>query len=128
MKHLNSVAGIIEAAGIARVGIDLFIGTIPADVSSGIMLRDPLVGATIDKGMKNFYSFEFQVIVRDPDVAQGYVRAEQIQSVLDITDWEDADIHISWMQPCNLPVSYPRGDSDTMETSFRVSIGFGRKV
>lgn len=127
MKHLYAMAEIIQAAGIASVGTDLFIGTIPADVVSGVMLRDPLMGAEIDEGMKDFYALEVSVIVRDPSVAEGYARAELLQTALNLGRWENDDILVSWMKPCHLPVSYPRGDADVLETAFKVRIGFGVK-
>lgn len=127
MKHLYAMAELIQAAGIATAGTDLFIGTIPPDVTSGVMLRDPLVGAEIDEGLKDFYSLEVSVIVRDPSVADGYARALALQNALNLNDWSNADVQISWMKPCHLPVSYPRGDADTLETAFKVRIGFGMK-
>lgn len=127
MKHLLAMASIIEAANLATAGEDLFIGTIPADVNSGVMLRDPLNGAEIDDGMKDFFSLEVSVIVRDPDVQRGYERAEALQEALTQNDWENDEIHVTWLKPCHLPVSYPRGDADLMETAFKVRIGFGIK-
>ncbi|MGE8141852.1 phage tail terminator protein [Novosphingobium sp. NPDC080210] len=127
MKHLLAMAEIIQAAGIATIGQDLFIGTIPADVVQGVMLRDPLLGAEIDDGMKDFYSIEVSVIVRDPNVGAGYARAEALLAALTKTNWENADIQAAWMRPTSLPVSYPRGDADTLETAFRVRVGFGVK-
>lgn len=127
MKHLLAMAQIIQTAGIAISGQDLFIGTIPPDVATGVMLRDPLLGAEIDEGLKDFFSLEVSVIVRDPDVAAGYARAEALQQVLTLNDWSNSEIQVSWMRPTSLPVSYPRGDADTLETAFRVRVGFGLK-
>ena len=124
MKSLIAIATLLEEANIATKGIDLFIGTIPADVDRGIMLRDPLAGVDID--MDGFYSTGFHVIVRDPDVMAGYAKAEQIQAYLSgLGVTKVGDVTISWLIPETLPISYPRGDADDIETSFRMRIGFG---
>ena len=127
MKHLLQVAQMIQAANLATEGTDLFIGTIPADVKRGVMLRDPLIGVEIDEGMENFYSFDFQVIVRDPDVQAGVSRANAIQALLKLQDLDCPEIFISWMRPKTKPISYPRGDANDIETSFWTSIGYGEK-
>jgi len=124
MKHLEEVARMIEAEGVALVGRDLFIGTLPANVTRGVMLRDPLTGVAIDDGMKDFYSTEFQVVVRDTDVRRGYDTAEAISRIVKVDNLEAAEVFISWMHPCTKPVSYPRGDANDIETSFRVRIGW----
>lgn len=124
MKHLYYAAELIEAAGLGEVGVDLYVGTIPADVHTGVMLRDPLVGAKLDEGMDGFVRIEFQVIVRDNDPAAAYTKAQAIGEVLKVDRVERPEIYILKMRPANLPVTYPKGDADEIETSIRISAAF----
>jgi hypothetical protein len=125
MKHLKIAAGLIEEAGLAEIGVSLFVGTIPHDVAKGVMLKDPLYGATVDEGMHGFYDHEFTVIVRDPDPSAGYQLARQISDVLNIRRREIDELFILRMNPSALPVTYPKGDADDVETSVRIHVAFG---
>lgn len=127
MKHLYFAAELIEAANLGTSGVDLYIGTIPADVTRGVMLRDPLDGIEIDEGMAGFFSTEFQVIVRDPDAADGHARAEQISTILTRSQLDTTDLFVTRIYPLTLPVQYPRGDPGDVETAVRIRIAFGRK-
>lgn len=125
MKNLIAVANIIQGAGIATIGEDLFVATIPADVRRGVMLRNPLTGIEMDDGHEDFFMTEFQVIVRDPKPVDGHNRAMDILQALKANNnIQVGDVFISWMIPCHLPVQYPRGDADDIETSFDVRMGF----
>lgn len=128
MKHLIQLANMIQAAGLGVIGQTIFIGTIPADVKSGVMLRDPMIGVEIDKGMSGFYSADITVIVRDPEVQAGYAKAESISAVLDVANVDAPEIFISWLHPATKPISYPRGDANDLETSFRLRMGWGEKA
>ncbi len=125
MKHLKIAANLIQAAGLAEIGIDLFIGTLPHDVTRGVMLKDPLFGAEIDEGMEKFYDHWFQVIVRHPDPSAGYELARQVGDVLNIRKRAIDGLFIVRMNPSTLPVTYPKGDADDVETSVRIHIAYG---
>lgn len=127
MDLFMTVGEILQAAGVATLGDDLFIGTIPAEVKSGAMLRAPLAGALIDDGLGGFFPTEFQVIVRDPDPLAGYNRCLAISQALRVNRYTSAEnrIEISWMVPKTLPISYPKGTADDIEVSCRISVGYG---
>lgn len=124
MKQLIAISEIIAEAGLGTPGVDLFVGTIPGDVASGIMVRPPLNPAEIDEGMDGHIDETIIVIVRDPDMAEGYARAKALMSALKKIEHRQGDIYFSWIRPESMPVSYPRGDGDEIETSLRVQIGW----
>lgn len=126
MDLLLKVADLIQDAGLATVGTDLFINTIPAEVPAGIMLREPFTGAAVDDGMAGFFNTEFQVIVRGPDPEAAYRRCEDISTALRVNRLTIDNIEISWMKPKTLPIMYPKGNADDTETSCRISVGYGR--
>lgn len=128
MKHLLFAAQRLQDAGVATIGVDLFINTLPTDVPRGIMLKDPLDPITIDEGMEGFYTTSFQTIIRDPDLEAADTRAWAALNALRCYRVDGGDIFISWLRPATLPMSYPRGDADDIETSVRYDIGFGIKA
>lgn len=127
MNLFMAIGEILETAGVGALGVDLFIGTMPAEVKSAAMLREPLNGARIDDGLRGFYPTEFQVIVRDPDPLAGYNRCLAISQALRVYRTTDAanGVYIAWMRPQTLPISYPKGTSDDIEVSCRVDVGYG---
>jgi hypothetical protein len=125
MKHLYIAAALIENAGLGQTGTDLFIGTIPEDVHVGIMLKDPLYGAEIDDGMEGFFDHEFQVIVRHPRSEEGYALARAVSKALNVRRQTIDNLYILRMSPQTLPVTYPKGDADKVETSVRIQVAFG---
>jgi len=89
------------------------------------MLRDPFTGAEIDEGMEDFYEQQFQVIVRHEDPAAGYQLARDISQVLNVRRLARDDMFIVMMNPMTLPISYPKGDADDVETAVRIHVAFG---
>lgn len=128
MKHLFYLASLIDAEGIATSGVDLYVNTLPADITAGVMLRDPLMGHEIDEGLRGFFSSEFQMIVRDADIDAGHARAEKIAQALTVANVGNAEVWISWCRPMTLPISYPRSDGDDIEISIRFRLGFGLRA
>jgi hypothetical protein len=125
MKVLKLAAQLIEDAGLGTQGEDLFIQTMPADVKHGVMLKLPLAPTDVDEGMRDFYEFDFQVIVRDVDVEAGYNRCQAISKILRLDYYEDSELSIPWMHRKTLPTSYPRGDMDDIESSCLICVGYG---
>jgi hypothetical protein len=127
MNLFMAVGEILQTAGVGTLGTDLFIGTMPAEVKSAAMLREPLSGAPVDDGHENFFNTEFQVIVRDPDPLAGYQRCLAISQALRVNRMTNLanGVEISWMVPKTLPISYPKGTADDIEVSCRISVGYG---
>lgn len=124
MRHLYYAAELIEAAGLGEVGVDLYVGTMPADVKEAVMLRDPLVGAPLDPGLDGFTQIEFQVVVRSVDPGAAYEKALEISKTLQVAEVKRPELFMLRMAPCTLPVSYPKGDADEIETSVRILAAF----
>lgn len=125
MKHLYVAAELIETAGLGVSGVDLFVGTLPADVHKGVELRDPLFGADLDQALAGFVNHQFQVIVRDTDPQAAFDKAAAISTALHLPQGLTRDgIYIRSMYPLQTPVTYPKGDSDEMETSVRIRCWF----
>lgn len=124
MKHLYVAASLIEAAGLAEIGVSLFVNTMPADVHQGVMLRDPLHGAELDEGMDGFVHHQFQIIVRDADPEAAWNTTKAVAAALKVSDLTADGIYILKMFPLSMPASYPKMDSDELETSVRMRVAF----
>jgi hypothetical protein len=125
MNALLVVAQMIEEANLGVQGVDLFVGTMPADVSKAVMLRAPLDPTEVDDGLQDFYPTRFQIIVRDTDPIAGFNRADAISKALKTTHLDRDGIHFAWMNRESLPIQYPKGDADDIETSVRMRVGYG---
>jgi len=124
MKHLYEAATLIQSAGIAEIGTDLFVGTMPHDVRRGISLIDPLFGADLDEGLDGFVVHQFQIVVRDIDPAAAWAKAKAASDVLRVEQYQGSGITITHMYPLTLPATYPAMDSDELETSVRMRVAF----
>jgi len=127
MKHLDYVAALLETEGKGTLGTDIFIGTLPADVNRGIMLKDPLLGHAVNEELPDWYQTNFQIIIRDPDEQVGSERAEAIFEILFQNHVETTDLTVVKMFPRTKPIMYPRNDADQVEFSMLVRIHFGEK-
>lgn len=124
MKHLYAAASLIETAGLGEIGVNIFVGTTPADAHVAIELRDPLYGADLDPAMDGFTKHEFQIIVRHSDPAAAWELARSASLALSVASHQGEGVFIRHMYPLQLPATYPKMDSDEMETSVRVRCWF----
>lgn len=124
MRHLFFAAEILEGQGFGETGVDVFINTMPHDVKTGIQLQDPVTGADIDDEQEGFTKHTFQVIVHDVDPTAAWNRAYEISNALRVRDAVSDGVEVKAMYPLRLPSTYPRGDSDKMETSVLMRVWF----
>lgn len=124
MRHLYEAARMIAAEGIAEIGVDLFVGTMPHDVNRGIVLIDPLMGATLDKGLDGFVMHQFQMVVRDIDPEEAWNKALAASNILRVDYHTGTDIFVLSMYPLTLPAVYPAMDSDQLEVSVRIRVAY----
>lgn len=124
MKHLYYAAEKIQSDGLGEIGVDLFVGTMPADVKRCAMLRDPLYGAQIDEEMEGFAKHQFQIIVRDMDPLAAWERAKALGDALKVDSVTGDGIVIRKMYALDLPATYPKMDSDELETSINMRVWF----
>lgn len=124
MKHLYVAAELIQAAGLGEIGVDLYVNTMPSDVHKGVMLRDPLMGAELNEELDGFVIHEFQVIVRDNDPEAGWHLARSVGQALTQERLISDKVYILKMAPLSMPATYPKMDSDELETSLRMRCAF----
>ena len=128
---------ILEGKLVAQgfvAGSDLFRYTIPANVNSAVMFKLPLSGVPVDHNMPGWHSAEIQVVCRDPDPVACMNTALRVQKILTVetievypASAERGQAHITNFLPMQLPVIFPRLDSNLFETSQNFLAHFGFK-
>ena len=124
MIHIHEVVRILEQAGLATEGVDIFINTMPHDVNPCIQLKTPTNGADIDEEQEGFTKHYFTIIVRDDDADRGWNKARALGEALRIDYYEEPGVKIRKMYPLELPASYHFGESDQVEVSLRMRCWF----
>ena len=62
--NLVPIAQLIEDAGLAKSGTDLFLHSFPAEIETGVLVRSPLGGTKVDYELPEYRKTSFQIIVR----------------------------------------------------------------
>ena len=115
----------------AVYGKTLFRHTMPASISIGMMLKNPLTGIEVDPYLPGFYKPTLQLIVRHTDPEQGDILADEVVKALEIDEFEDypqferrgrTRIHVFY--PKMLPIQFPRLDGNGYEWSLNFTTAF----
>jgi hypothetical protein len=121
---LELLAQVIQDAGIGTIGEDIYVHNMPADVTRGIMLRNPLAGTNIDNGLPGYFRDRLQAIVRATSHADGDVLAKQVTKALKMERkrlFLDTDgkllLQINYLLPAQLPIVYPWTPANVLEWS-----------
>jgi hypothetical protein len=124
--NLLPIARVIEDAGIARAGTNLFLNLFPSEVETGILLRSPLTGTKIDYELPEFRKASFQAIVRTQaqNYSQGDTLSRAVFSVLTFEDTQLDAIYIKYVRPRHEPVSFRGSPGNNIEFSINFDICF----
>jgi hypothetical protein len=120
---LEILAQLIQDAGLGTIGEDIYVHSMPADVTSGVLLRDPLAGTKVDPGLPGYYRSRLQTIVRAPDHASGKTRSEAVAKVLEMGKriFNNADgslaMQVNYIYLEQLPIVYPWTPANVLEWS-----------
>lgn len=121
----------ITDAGLGIAGQTLFRHSMPAEVSRGIMFKNPLVGIVVDPHIPGFHKPDLQCIIRHPDVYEGDTLAEQVQALLTIAGPESypataerGAVTLKIFEPKTLPIQYPRLKGNGIEWSLNFITAF----
>lgn len=115
----------IQANTDLVIGQDLFRFSLPAQVSTGVVVMSEGPGAAPDHEIRGRHRARFQVISRSSDYETATARADELYNLLFI----DARTQIGTMTvesslPKHLPLPYKRGDGDLVEVSINFDILF----
>jgi hypothetical protein len=126
--HLMQIARKIEEIGVAAIGDDLFLFTMPADVQNAVMVRSPLTGDPIDPEQPNVYSSEFLIVVRHSDEEAAFAKCQKISEALTIDRKMLGEIWVTQCRPRTRPIPYPRNEGGTVEWGIPFVISWGEQA
>jgi hypothetical protein len=122
---LDSVAQILEDAGVGTIKRNIFINFMPGDVKEGILLRDGFSGTKINHYLPGFHKTDFQLIVRAVKFQDGEALIEAAILALTINTraiYGNMDIHN--MRPRSLPFSYPLSPGNITEFVTQIDVAY----
>jgi hypothetical protein len=123
--RLKTICRILEAAKLGKVGKNIFEGRMPAEVATGILLRDGFSGTVKDHYLPGLFQTDFQLIVRHADFEQGHTLIEAAIAALEATkETEFSDMYIRYLRARGLPFSYPLSASNVIEFVTQIDVGF----
>lgn len=124
--NLAPIAQVIEDAGLAKGGTDMFLNIFPAEVETGVLLRSPLVGTKIDYELPDYRKSSFQIIVRThaQNYLSGLTLANDISNALLFDETALDAMYIKYIRPRHEPVSYRTTPGNNIEFSVNFDICF----
>lgn len=124
--NLLPIAQVVEDAGIAKAGTNLFLNLFPAEVETGVLLRSPLTGTRIDYELPEYRKSSFQVIVRTHahKYSTGEAMAKAIFDALTFEETQLNSIFIKYVRPKHEPVSFRGSPGNNVEFSINFEICF----
>jgi hypothetical protein len=128
---LEALAELIVADGLGVIGQTLFVYQMPASCKSGIVLRLPPTGNSLNHYIPGYISGKFQVIIRDTSYEAGNEKSNRLSKLF--TFFEPKDfldeqnrlyMRINQCFPCNTPIIYPRLENNLVEWSITFDVNF----
>ena len=122
--NLLPIAKKLETDGLGVMGQTLFIGMIPADCLSGLLLRDKLTGTKIDHELPGYYKTSFQLIARSPNMLTGQTLIKSAVDAITLAETQLDDMLVRYMRPQTLPSVFPLSDGNLYEFNVWIDIAF----
>ena len=119
-------------AGLAEAGHTLFRNSMPAEIRVGIMSRNPLAGIMVDPNIEGWYKPNVQIIIRHTNPVLGLELCDDVTRCLLVESLEHHEptdehgaCHITLFYPRQLPIQFPRLESNCIEWSLNFTTAFG---
>lgn len=127
MYEIEDIADIIENAGVAAIGKDLFLYHAPAEVSECVILYPSNDPPMIDGERPYYMKGKFQTIVRAKTHDEGNAICKQLSDALYVYNVEGAQSLIKQIRPLHQARVYRRSDNGILEFSINYTICYVQK-
>jgi len=116
---LEAVVELLENAGIAKRGVDLYIYSMPESVTSGVLALDDSDSPTErDEYIPKLKRSDFRVIVRGNDYMEAMTLANMVANELDKYEVTTSNgLKFLRIKPTYDPIAYPISNGDVIEVS-----------
>jgi minor capsid protein len=120
---LEYLAQVLQDAGLGTIGTDIFVDYMPAEVTKGVVLKNPLAGTPVDPNLPDYYRTRLQAIVRAPTRDVGNELSDRVGKALKMFNRKFYDLNgklamqINHIYPAQLPIVYPYTPGNVIEWS-----------
>ena len=119
--NLLDLAEYLEAQdiGLRVKGMEknLFLTHMPAQLRTGVLMRESAPGTVFDHELPQFYRVSFQVVVRHDDFLKGRKIAEDVSASLTVHEVTIGSMHLHYIRPRHQPFVFPASQGDLLEFS-----------
>lgn len=103
------------------------VQTLPAGVDLAMMIAAPLTGMGVDPELPGFHKGPFQLVVRHRTAKEAEELAQRVSDAVETEIGVDlTKVHINYIRPRHLAVSFPRSDGDYFEAVVNFDLCFYR--
>lgn len=126
---LDNIALLLREAtvpGLPRNSV--FVQTIPADLSIGVMVASGYQGMKVDPELPGYHKGPMQLIVRAKTSLAAEEIALALSEILNFEGRDVGDILVNYIRPRHLPAVFPSSKGDHYEASVNFDICFVRQI
>lgn len=117
---VKDFASFIRSQNVVANNVPIRAGILKAQDKVGVMVMTPTSGLVRVEDIPKYYKGNVQIIVRNPDPEECYAMAESVMSILEMTNTIIGQYTVKKMNVIDLPILYPRNDSDLYEVSINL--------
>lgn len=123
--NLHALADRLQDADIGLDPDQIFINFMPSDARAGALFKLPLTGVPIDHELPGFYRTRLQIIIRNQSRSVGDQLAAAAMQTMTIeqSEWV-GDMHVRYLRPTTLPISFPRSEGNGIEWSLNFMMAY----
>ena len=125
---VKDFANYIRAQNVVTSDVPIRASILKAQDKVGVMIMTPTTGLVRVEDIPKYYKGNVQIIVRNPDPELCYAMAESIMTVLEMTNTIIGQYNVKKMNVIDLPILYPRNDSDLYEVSINLYCAVQKRV
>ena len=96
----------------------------PADVTVGTLLIEPLRGLQINHELIGYHDHRYELVHRNTDYDEGFSVCAQLIDALTVAGEKVGDFEIQYLRAAHWPVPYPINDGDLIEFSIAFDANF----
>lgn len=101
-----------------------YVTQIPAGQNEAVLLVGPLEGVPVDEELPGYHTGVLQVVAQAKNPARAISLVNSVEAFLKMYDTVIDGMLVKKCHPINLPIDYPRADSDLFEASVDYFISF----
>lgn len=120
---LEIVKDMIEKAGVATFGEDLFIGMMPLEAQIGVLLRHS--GIPIDHELPGYFKGQFRIVARAPAYLDAQELMQRVTQAITVrVETRASGVLVRYLRAVSTPAPFPVSDGDLIEFNCNFDIAY----